>query len=661
MASVLDFVKTRITLLLPGAIALWLLSTLIPPHDKREDFATQAFGSLPVLHGGRIQPIDSLARNALLQIREKQEVNTAPWESNPKMLSAAEWLMIVMMKPSEADALPVFRIDNPDLKGLLKLPLDANAEKKTDGKHFSWLQIQDSLQVLQNEAARAGAVDASKRTPYDQAVMRLMNAGAIYMGLENTLEPQNARDWPAELNTYLNGIHAGREAFLAQKAGKEFDQKALDGLVDELQRFAAMDDLKPAMLIPPEDQKADRDAWQTSGAALMEAAHEAPLSFAVPAYARMAGAYRSGRVAEFNQAVADYRTKLSENFAPEMKKASREQFFNHYAPFYDAMYPYLLSFILVLLFWLAPATFEWARRSAVRLVALGLVVHVSGLVFRIVLEGRPPVTNLYSSAIFIGFGAVILGLVLERIWRNGIGLVISSTLGFVSLIIAHHLSLSGDTMEMMRAVLDTNFWLATHVVVVTLGYASTFVGGFLAIVYILLGFFTPRLREPMAAEAGETAGSRANLETGKALAKMVYGIVCFATLFSFVGTVLGGIWADQSWGRFWGWDVKENGALIIVLWNALILHARWGGLVKEQGLMCLAIGGNIVTSWSWFGVNMLGVGLHSYGFTDAAFYWLIGFVVSQLVLIALGLTPQRIWRSYREAEEPEHDGVPSAA
>ena len=120
-------------------------------------------------------------------------------------------------------------------------------------------------------------------------------------------------------------------------------------------------------------------------------------------------------------------------------------------------------------------------------------------------------------------------------------------------------------------------------------------------------------------------------EIGRALAKMVYGIVCFATLFSFVGTVLGGIWADQSWGRFWGWDPKENGALIIVIWNALILHARWGGMVRERGLMVLAIGGNIVTAWSWFGVNMLGIGLHSYGFTDAAFRWLIFFGATQVL------------------------------
>ncbi|PYK63687.1 MAG: hypothetical protein DME21_02115 [Verrucomicrobia bacterium] len=129
---------------------------------------------------------------------------------------------------------------------------------------------------------------------------------------------------------------------------------------------------------------------------------------------------------------------------------------------------------------------------------------------------------------------------------------------------------------------------------------------------------------------------------------MVYGIVCFATLFSFVGTVLGGIWADQSWGRFWGWDPKENGALIIVLWNALILHLRWGGMIRERGLINCAIVGNIVTSWSWFGVNMLEIGLHSYGFTQAAFKWLIGFVVSQLFIIALGLLPRHLWVSFRD-------------
>jgi len=202
-------------------------------------------------------------------------------------------------------------------------------------------------------------------------------------------------------------------------------------------------------------------------------------------------------------------------------------------------------------------------------------------------------------------------------------------------------------MEMLRAVLDTNLWLATHVVVVTTGYASMFVAGLLAVIYIVRGFFTRTL----------------TAELARALSRMVYGIVCFATLFSFVGTILGGIWADQSWGRFWGWDPKENGALLIVLWNAVILHARWGGMIKERGLMAMAVFGNVVTSFSWFGVNMLGIGLHSYGFMDKAFPWLVGFDVSQLALIVLAMLPPRFWASFKATTPgpPAEPGLPDAS
>jgi hypothetical protein len=124
-------------------------------------------------------------------------------------------------------------------------------------------------------------------------------------------------------------------------------------------------------------------------------------------------------------------------------------------------------------------------------------------------------------------------------------------------------------------------------------------------------------------------------------------IALLAALFSFTGSVLGGIRADQSWGRFWGWDPKENGALLIVLWCALILHARWGGYIRQRGLMAMAIFGNAITAFSWFGVNMLGVGLHSYGFMDKAFPWLVGFIVSQFLLVLLTRVPLHCWRSFR--------------
>ena len=256
-------------------------------------------------------------------------------------------------------------------------------------------------------------------------------------------------------------------------------------------------------------------------------------------------------------------------------------------------------------------------------------IHSLGLIFRIVLQGRPPVTNLYSSAIFIGWITVGLGIILEKFYKNRIGIFISSILGFATLIIAHHLSLSGDTLEMMQAVLDSNFWLSTHVVTVTIGYSSTFVAGFIGLFYVFRGLLSSSLTQAQQ----------------KDLYRMAYGIICFSLLFSFIGTVLGGIWADQSWGRFWGWDPKENGALLIVIWNAIILHARLSGLIRARGFMLCAIFGNNLTSFSWFGVNMLGVGLHSYGFMDKALFWLLLFIFSQLTAIGLGLIPKKYWRS----------------
>jgi ABC-type transport system involved in cytochrome c biogenesis permease subunit len=173
--------------------------------------------------------------------------------------------------------------------------------------------------------------------------------------------------------------------------------------------------------------------------------------------------------------------------------------------------------------------------------------------------------------------------------------------------------------------------LATHVVIITIGYSATYLAGFLAALYILRGLLTRSL----------------DRDTAIVLERMVYGILCFATLFSLVGTILGGIWADQSWGRFWGWDPKENGALIIVIWNALILHVHWGKLCGPRGLMALAVFGNIVTSWSWFGTNLLGVGLHSYGFTDRGFWALLFFAAFNLLLIAAAALPflKSLWRS----------------
>jgi len=625
----LPVMKTTFQKWFPAALmlvmALWFFGNLQAPKDK--DFAFNEFARLPITANGRIVPMDSLARNSLLAIREKQTINLEPWKSHfdhPRILPATEWLANVMMNPAVADAWPVFRLDNPDLVSLLKLP---DKGEKSDGKHYSWNQIQPALDTFNKEDDRVEKIESANRTAYENAIVKLHQRLMLYAQLRNAVQPADVQDWPAELAWFEQHIPEGIAAAQAQQAGKEYDRTNFAGFVADIERFQFMASLEPPLLLPPSGAR----EWRRMGDALLDAPRPngVPIDNAVRDWAKMAGALAANQPDEFNSALRDLRSQLVASQPKALDKARAEVFFNQMQPFYNAMVIYVLAGLLAVFSWFNLS--ETLRRSAVWLVWLAFGIHTIGLVYRMVLEGRPPVTNLYSSAIFIGWGACLLGMILEKFHKNGIGLVVASVIGFITLIIAHHLALEGDTMEMMRAVLDTNFWLATHVVTVTVGYASTFVAGFLALIYILRGFFTKTLDEA----------------TGKSLARMIYGIVCFATLFSFIGTVLGGIWADQSWGRFWGWDPKENGALIIVLWNALILHLRWGGLIRERGLVNCAICGNIVTAWSWFGVNMLGIGLHSYGFTEAAFKWLVFFVVSQLVFIGLGLLPAKLWQSFK--------------
>jgi len=264
------------------------------------------------------------------------------------------------------------------------------------------------------------------------------------------------------------------------------------------------------------------------------------------------------------------------------------------------------------------------------MILVALVVHTVALVLRMQISGRPPVTSLYSSAIFIGWAIVAASLVIERMVGYGIGNIVGASVGAATLMIAHYLARDeGDTFSVMQAVLDTTFWLATHVVCITLGYGATFLAGFLGLCYVVMSLRNSRdggVPEPMATQRSQDQAF---------LGKVVYGILCFALFFSLVGTVLGGLWADDSWGRFWGWDPKENGALIIVMWNALILHARWDKMVRDYGTAVLAMAGNIVTAWSWFGVNELRAGLHTYGFTEGRMAMLLGFIVVQLGVIGL--------------------------
>ncbi len=635
------------TAALLAAIAA-LGGSLLPPHNPRE-FDFVGFGKLPILANGRFKPLDTVARSSLLQLQNRQEVRS-PLVPEPLVASPTEWLLDVVFRPEQADKYPTFAIDNPEVLALvgktdddLRITYGTTAQRVLAAigfmpsryRRFSFQEIIPHAKAIQEQAQLADQTESGSRNAFQRSVLQLYNNLLHYQHLRYMFTAPGEANFLGELFQLQEKLPQGVAAVRAKQAGQPHDEALVTQMIAIGQAFGVMADSTNFLVIPPARGQADPLKWQTTGAALLDTFQTGQVNPSALAYAGLGRAWRDQQPDKFNQLLSLFRGDLEKRYGPQFAKSDVETRFNSAEPFYSAMVLYAVAFALAITSWLAwPEAFG---KAAYWLIGVAWLATTAGIITRMWLEGRPPVTNLYSSALFVGWGSVALCLLLEYTYRNAIGSAAAGMIGFATLIIAHMLSLSGDTLEMMRAVLDSNFWLATHVVVVTLGYASTFLAGFLAVIYVMRGVLTRSLDQ----------------STADALTRMVYGIVCFATLFSFAGTVLGGIWADQSWGRFWGWDPKENGALIIVIWNAVILHARWGGMVKQRGLMGLAIFGNIVTSWSWFGTNMLGVGLHSYGFTEAAFWALLAFVGSQLAIIALALLPLNRWLSFRPGLAPK--------
>ena len=572
--------------------SIWFFqSGLKLPKETEADFQINAFAHLPVKYEGRKKPVDTLARNFLTILSDKQSVR-----HEGEKVSATKWFLDNISGRPEAMDYKVFRIENLDVLSSLGLE-----ERKRF--RYSYREVYPRIGNLDAASRSAYAKDAKERDLYDKQVIKVANKFYLYQNILMSFEDPSS--------------------------------VMQEELMATAQRYMRLEKFSIPLVIPP---NAGNPRWRPLMSTLL-ANHPSMQSMGHVGtpdplgvkFGVMLAAYRDGNVELFNEMLDDYGRDLQDGNPEIFEKLSFEGFYNRLSAFMKSAQLYLLVSVLSCFGWLARK--RGPISAGLTLMICAFIPHTFASIARVFLSGYPPVTNLYSSAIFIGWAAVAAGIVLELLYRKaeGMGNLVGGIAGFVTLLIAHFLAGDGDTMEQMRAVLDTRFWLATHVITITLGYMATFVAGTIGIFYIFAGLTTRRLDDA----------------TTENMYRMMYGTTCFALLLSFVGTVLGGLWADDSWGRFWGWDPKENGALLIVIWNAIMLHARYGKMVGSRGFAVLAVGGNIITAWSWFGVNQLSVGLHSYGFTQSATFWLLIFVISQLLIISAGLIPSRLWKSGR--------------
>ncbi len=347
---------------------------------------------------------------------------------------------------------------------------------------------------------------------------------------------------------------------------------------------------------------------------------------------RLRAAYLAHSPAAFNEASHKFLSMVREmgpklGAYPAQSKIDLEVAYNRWTPFRFAWALMTLACVAVLL----NIGSRWKALYPLGLAAYvcGMAAMIVGFAMRVTISGRAPVTNMYESVVYVGFGVSAIGLILELIYRKRFIAVAAAAVSTVALVLADNCpSVLDSSLQPLQPVLRNNFWLVIHVMTITLSYAAFALA--MGIANITLGYFMARSENRPAIEALSRFTYRA----------MQVGVVLLAT-----GTFLGGMWAAYSWGRFWGWDPKEVWALIALLGYLAVLHSRFAGWVQHRGLAALGVSCFSLVIVAWYGVNfVLGAGLHSYGFGGGGKWFMGSLIGVQSLYVGIAM-----WRSRKSA------------
>ena len=608
------------------AALLFAMMFSCPTHATIYEFDYDAFRRIPVLDQGRVKPLSSFAETYLKLFYGGSSL--------PEM-SAIEWLAEVLFTPDVAYDRKVFNISDPRVVDAIGLErrsphnysyheVEAGIANNFKAWHGLFTMPEDQLTASQKELMAVynklqmfGELSRSLSLVFPDFIIpegKIADAFGVRGGTALTyldmLDYQGALDVLGKQAMTRHDKAGGRSSSADDKST---NAKIL-GLVTQMGDSARDQQNQLFRIIPPQwDEKSSGKPWFSPWGIGFEGQGSPDSLKFIGLWKDLVAEYRSGHTKDWSataEAISVQSLGMAHDSVTEWKLVLEDEY-NAWKPLRISMVMYGLAFVLVLV-----SLMSWGRRlywGGVLAIVAGLGLQAIGLVSRMIIMGRPPVTNLYASIIFVGFIVVIVGMAYEWRLRNRIGIIVGAIAGGVLEFISLKYDVEGDTMGMLVAVLDTNFWLSTHVVCMTTGYAACIAGSLMAHIYLII-----RMARP------------SEMVRADELSRNIRGISYLALFFSSLGTILGGIWADQSWGRFWGWDPKENGALLICLWLLFLTHGRVGGRLRELGFNIGMALTSVIVSLAWFGVNLLNVGLHSYGFTQGAATGLVSFIAGEV-------------------------------
>ncbi|MGA0369136.1 MAG: cytochrome c biogenesis protein [Kiritimatiellia bacterium] len=609
------------------------------PPATPPDRVLKEVAEIPLLYNGRVMPLDTFARLHLLQFSGRKSFQDE---------SAALWMSRLLFVPETTESDAVFLINHPELLDAMGVEREEEipGAKKPSSRRFSFTHLRPGIPKLEEIARQAEAMEEEDRGLVEKEALRVYVNVLTYRALGQVFA--YARDLPGlildnpeiraalqlsedqttytylDLRKRLSGLSPLIVSAQEQGGPETWSETQQDAFTLAQLMFAFHQNLSELPLtLLPEAPHGD-SVWISPMDALHNVDGDQSLILAAERAGEMSQAWRA-RGWETVSETARHITEFSRSRMDHVRETAltgKEARFNRANYFGKAKVYYLLTFFLA--FAALVSGGPKLRTAAWIPLAIALLLHTTGIAWRIFLTARPPVTNLYGTFLFVALICVLLSLLVEIFQKNGMGLFAGSFVALTFLFVADRFAAEGDTMHKVVAVLASNFWLSTHVLAVTTGYAGVWIAGVFGHIWLIL--------KALGKEKSVLEKVRYPMES----------LLGFGLTFAFLGTMLGGVWADQSWGRFWGWDPKENGALLIVLWTAVIYHAKVGGLIGEIGTAVGTVLGCIMVMVAWLGVNLLGVGLHSYGFTNAMATGFIGYIVAELIFLALVLLRIRL-------------------
>ncbi|MCU0865255.1 MAG: cytochrome c biogenesis protein CcsA [Planctomycetes bacterium] len=618
------------------------------------DFVRE-FGALPLQQDGRVMPFSTLASFSLYAVhgrRDVQFVTSGPDGDRTVKLSPTEWLLDVWCFPDQAAHYPMFRIENVEVMSALGFQ---HGGQKQGFEYLSYAQLLPQGQKLTELADQYEGKPQNKRSEVEVQVLQLFRQLVVYHRLHQQLAAlQSPIAVEGEALRTLFAAHLAGRRDAAKARGRSDEEIAADGdriglstVMQQSEAFRALvgkldpngaDFEKPeygnlsrvlshlteameadrgAKLLPPAKPVGEADTWHTVPEVLNDAMRGKVDSRHVAMVTSLEAGLMAGSTADAERHLGSYLQAVAAaaDQRGERGEVVLESYYYRANWHFHAMMTFLLAFVLGVVACVLPRNrlLWWATMLT---ASAALVMLTADVWMRCLITGHPPIARLYDTFLFIGGGGALTLLIAEAMLPRRIALVLATFVGTLFIFFARLFEVADaqDTMKPLQAVLLSNFWLGIHVPTMNMGYFSGVAAAFVAMAWIAVRVL--RIDHPASTLA-------------KSLARVTYGITCFSLATSVVGTILGGVWANDSWGRFWGWDPKENGALLICLSQIALLHARMTGMVRDAGFALWAVATGMIVVFSWFHTNLLGVGLHAYGFSSDL---LTGVWVSYMVL-----------------------------